>query len=154
MRRRSWATNKGENRQPFYVKINKKFLSSFLTDTIAKLIEGSFAPCLLFNQAAGYGSGEEQRVGLPRLRKVAAGDMVNFFVISYKFFNMITINPQYIKDTAGKQLVILPANQFKTIMEELEDLEDIKRYDAAKKRKQSFVDADTAFKQIEAKRKK
>jgi PHD/YefM family antitoxin component YafN of YafNO toxin-antitoxin module len=67
---------------------------------------------------------------------------------------MIAIHPQYIKDTAGKQLVVLPANQFKTIMEELEDLEDIKRYDAAKKRKQSFVDAEAAFKQIEAKRKK
>ena len=64
---------------------------------------------------------------------------------------MITINPQYIKDTAGKKLVILPAKQFDTIMEELED---IKRYDAAKKRKQSFVDADTVFKKIEAKRKK
>jgi PHD/YefM family antitoxin component YafN of YafNO toxin-antitoxin module len=67
---------------------------------------------------------------------------------------MITVNPQYIKDTAGKQLVVLPAKQFNSIMEELEDLEDIKRYDAAKKRKQNFVDADTAFKQIEAKRKK
>ena len=67
---------------------------------------------------------------------------------------MITISPQYIKDTAGKKLVVLPAKQFKSIMEELEDLEDIKRYDAAKKRKQNFVDADTAFKQIEAKRKK
>jgi len=39
-------------------------------------------------------------------------------------------------------------------MEELEELEDIKRYDAAKKRKQVFTDADTAFKQIETKRKK
>lgn len=67
---------------------------------------------------------------------------------------MIAINPQYIKDTAGKKLVVLPAKQFDTIMEELEELEDIKRYDAAKKRKQVFVDADTAFKQIEAKRKK
>lgn len=67
---------------------------------------------------------------------------------------MISINPQYIKDTAGKQLVVLPAKQFNHIMEELEELEDIKRYDAAKKRKQHFVDADTAFKQIEAKRKK
>jgi len=57
-------------------------------------------------------------------------------------------------DTAGKKLVVLPENQFNSIMEELEELEDIKRYDAAKKRKQSFVDADTAFKQIEAKRKK
>jgi len=67
---------------------------------------------------------------------------------------MIALNPQYIKDTAGKKLVVLPAKQFDTLMEELEELEDIKRYDAAKKRKQVFVDADTAFKQIEAKRKK
>ncbi len=63
---------------------------------------------------------------------------------------MIAINPQYIKDTAGKQLVILPAKEFNNIMEELED---IKRYDAAKKSKQVFIDADIAFKQIEAKRK-
>jgi len=66
---------------------------------------------------------------------------------------MIVINPQYIKDTGGEKLVVLPAKQFDSMMEELEDLEDIKRYDAAKKRKQSFVDAETAFKQIEAKRK-
>lgn len=39
-------------------------------------------------------------------------------------------------------------------MEELEDLEDIKRYDAAKRRKQSFSDAKTVFKKIESKRKK
>jgi PHD/YefM family antitoxin component YafN of YafNO toxin-antitoxin module len=67
---------------------------------------------------------------------------------------MITLNPQYIKDTAGKKLVVLPAKEYNHIIEELEELEDIKRYDAAKKRKQVFVDADTAFKQIEAKRKK
>jgi hypothetical protein len=30
---------------------------------------------------------------------------------------MISINPQYIKDTAGKQLVVLPAKEFKAIME-------------------------------------
>ena len=67
---------------------------------------------------------------------------------------MITITPQYIKDTAGKKLVIIPAKQFNSIMEELEDLDDIKRYDASKKRKQTFTDAATVFKQIEAKRKK
>ena len=67
---------------------------------------------------------------------------------------MITITPQYIKDTAGKKLVIIPAKQFNSIMEELEDLDDIKRYDAAKKKKQTFVDAETVFKKIEAKRKK
>ena len=67
---------------------------------------------------------------------------------------MITVNPQYIKDTVGKQLVVLSAKQFNSMMDELEDLEDIKRYDAVKKKKLQFVDADTAFKQIETKRKK
>lgn len=67
---------------------------------------------------------------------------------------MITLSPQYIKDTAGKKLVVLPAKQFNNIIEELEELEDIKRYDAAKKKKQVFTDAATAFKQIDAKRKK
>lgn len=71
-----------------------------------------------------------------------------------KLNTMITVNPQYIKDTAGEKLVVLSAKQFDNIMEELEELEDIKRYDAAKKRKQVFTDADTVFKQIEAKRKK
>ena len=66
---------------------------------------------------------------------------------------MLQIHPQFIKDTAGKKLVVLPEKQFIS-MEELEELEDIKRYDAAKKRKQVFVDADEAFKIIEAKRKK
>jgi PHD/YefM family antitoxin component YafN of YafNO toxin-antitoxin module len=67
---------------------------------------------------------------------------------------MIQINPQYIKDTAGKKLVVLPEKQFEKMMEELEELEDIKRYDSAKKRKQVYLDADTAFKKIEAKGKK
>jgi PHD/YefM family antitoxin component YafN of YafNO toxin-antitoxin module len=67
---------------------------------------------------------------------------------------MIEITPQYIKDTAGKKLVVLSKKQFDHLMEELEELEDIKRYDAAKKRKQVFVDADIAFKQIEDKRRK
>ena len=35
-------------------------------------------------------------------------------------------------------------------LEELEELENIKRYDAAKKRKQVFIDADEVFKMIEA----
>ena len=67
---------------------------------------------------------------------------------------MITINPQFINDTAGKKLVVLPAVQFNTIMEELEELEEIKRFDAAKKRKQEFIDAETAFALVDAKRKK
>lgn len=66
---------------------------------------------------------------------------------------MKTINTQYIKDTAGNSLVILPAVEFDTLINELEELEDVKLYDAAKKRKQVFLDADLVFKEIEAKRK-
>ncbi len=47
---------------------------------------------------------------------------------------MISVHPQYIKDVNGKKsLVILSAKEFDTIMEELEDIEDIKLYDEAKK---------------------
>ncbi len=47
---------------------------------------------------------------------------------------MITVHPQYIKDANGqKSLVILPVKEFDTIIEELEELEDIKLYDEAKK---------------------
>ena len=67
---------------------------------------------------------------------------------------MIALHPQFIKDTAGKQLVILPVKEYDTLIEKLEDLEDIKRYQASKNRKQVFVDADEAFRQIELKRAK
>ncbi len=47
---------------------------------------------------------------------------------------MLNIHPQYIKDANGnKSLVVLSVKEFDTIMEELEDLEDIKLYDEAKK---------------------
>ena len=67
---------------------------------------------------------------------------------------MLTVHPQYITDTAGKKLVILPMKEFKNIMEELEELEDIKLYDKAKASKESSLPIDEAFKLIEAKRKK
>lgn len=46
---------------------------------------------------------------------------------------MIALNPQYIKDSAGKNLVILSQKEFDNLLEELEELEDIKLYDEAKK---------------------
>jgi PHD/YefM family antitoxin component YafN of YafNO toxin-antitoxin module len=67
---------------------------------------------------------------------------------------MMTLHPQYITDTAGKKLVILPMKEFKNMMEELEDLHDIKLYDNAKASKEASVPIDEAFKKIEAKRKK
>ena len=67
---------------------------------------------------------------------------------------MLTIHPQFITDTAGKKLVILPMKEFKNIMEELEDLDDVKLYDRAKASKEASIPVDDAFKMIEAKRKK
>lgn len=46
---------------------------------------------------------------------------------------MLAIHPQFIKDTAGRNLVILPQKEFDTLIEELEDLQDIRLYDDAKK---------------------
>ena len=67
---------------------------------------------------------------------------------------MLTIHPQYITDNNGKKIsVVLPMKDFKAIMEELEELEDIKLYDEAKKSNEPSVPIDEAFKIIEAKRK-
>jgi hypothetical protein len=67
---------------------------------------------------------------------------------------MIAIKPQYITDNAGKKIsVVLPIKDFKAILEELEELEDIKLYDEAKKSNEPSVPLDEAFEMIEAKRK-
>jgi PHD/YefM family antitoxin component YafN of YafNO toxin-antitoxin module len=47
---------------------------------------------------------------------------------------MIAIHPQYIKDADGNEsLVVLPAKEFEAMMESLEEMDDIVRYDQAKK---------------------
>jgi PHD/YefM family antitoxin component YafN of YafNO toxin-antitoxin module len=67
---------------------------------------------------------------------------------------MLTVNPQYITDNTGRKLsVILPMKEFKTLMEELEDLEDLRLYDAAKMSNEPSIPINEAFKIIEEKRK-
>jgi PHD/YefM family antitoxin component YafN of YafNO toxin-antitoxin module len=65
---------------------------------------------------------------------------------------MLTVHPQYITDIAGnKSLVILPAKEFDTLMEELED---IRLYDEAMKNDTGErIPMEEAFKMIEANRK-
>ena len=47
---------------------------------------------------------------------------------------MLTITPQYITDNTGKKIsVVLPIQEFKDIMEELEELENARLYDESKK---------------------
>jgi hypothetical protein len=61
---------------------------------------------------------------------------------------------QFITDNSGHKLaVILPIKDYNKMIEELQDIEDIKAYDNAKKGKQTFVDAKQAFKEIEESRK-
>jgi hypothetical protein len=68
---------------------------------------------------------------------------------------MLTLHPQYIKDTAGKSLVVLPQHEFDILMEELDELEDIRLYDEAKKNDTGErVPMEEALKIIEANRKK
>jgi len=62
--------------------------------------------------------------------------------------------PQYITDDSGKKIsVVIPIKDFKAILEDLEEFEDIKLYDKAKKSKESSIPIDEAFKIIESKRK-
>ena len=63
--------------------------------------------------------------------------------------------PQYITDSKGNKLsVVLPIEDYKKIIEELEELEDIRLYDEAMADKEPSLPIDEAFKLIEAKRKK
>jgi hypothetical protein len=65
------------------------------------------------------------------------------------------MHPQYITDNKGRKIsVIIPVKEFDNIIEELEELADIRMYDKAKGSKELSVPIDTAFRMIEAKRKK
>ena len=68
---------------------------------------------------------------------------------------MFTLHPQYIKDTAGKNLVVLPQNEFESLLKELEELDDVRAYDEAKKKDTGDrIAMEDAFKMIESNRKK
>lgn len=47
---------------------------------------------------------------------------------------MVAIHPQYIVDSNGKRTsVVISIQEFKSILEQLEDVEDVRLYDEAKK---------------------
>lgn len=46
---------------------------------------------------------------------------------------MTAIRPQYITDTAGKKMVVISLQEFDELMESVEELDDIKLYDEAKR---------------------
>lgn len=67
---------------------------------------------------------------------------------------MLTVQPQYITDNSGKKMsVILSLEEFKSIIEELEELDDILLYDEAKAPDEPSIPIDETFKIIETNRK-
>ncbi|MBI2966736.1 MAG: hypothetical protein HYY40_02850 [Bacteroidetes bacterium] len=68
---------------------------------------------------------------------------------------MSTLRQQFITDDHGKKVaVLLPIQEYKKILDELEEIEDIILYDEAKAGNGPSIPIDEAFKMIEAKRRK
>jgi hypothetical protein len=68
---------------------------------------------------------------------------------------MTVLHPQFITDTNGKKIsAIIPIEEFKTILDELEDLEDIRLYDNSKTDNEPAIAKSEAMQMIEAERKK
>ena len=61
----------------------------------------------------------------------------------------------FITDPKGNRVsVILPVKDYEYILEQLEELEDIRLYDKIKSSKQEYLPAEEVFSSIETKRKK
>ena len=59
-------------------------------------------------------------------------------------------SPQYITDDTGKKLaVVLPMKDYTKILEELEDMEDVKAFDKAMSGKQEFIPLEDVIKEME-----
>ena len=68
---------------------------------------------------------------------------------------MTHIRENFVVDAKGNRVgVFLPIKDYNRLLEELEDLDDIKAYDKATSRKQEFIPLGQALKQIEISRKK
>ena len=67
---------------------------------------------------------------------------------------MVTMQEQYLTDREGKRVgVVLDLEQFQQIIEELEELEDIRAYDTAMASSDEIVPFDQAIAEIEQARK-
>lgn len=65
---------------------------------------------------------------------------------------MVAIKQQFIKDKQGQSIAILmPIDQYNKMLEQLEEIDDIKAYDAAKAKDDEIIPFDQAINEIEAK---
>lgn len=66
---------------------------------------------------------------------------------------MRAIHPKYITDDTGKKLsVVLSIEEYSALLDELDELDDIRRYDAAKAADEPSLPLEEAFSLIEASR--
>jgi hypothetical protein len=86
-------------------------------------------------------------------RKIILWFGLNNFITLHKNNAMGT---QFLTDEKGKRTaVVLPIEKYNKLMEHLDDLEDVRLYDEAKREDDGTrISIDEAFKIIEAKRKK
>jgi hypothetical protein len=74
-------------------------------------------------------------------------------VLKVKEAYMLKVHPQYITSIDGQKLaVVLPIEEFQKLMDELDELDDIRLYDQAKAADEPSFPIDEAFKMIEAER--
>ncbi|MFO7978521.1 MAG: hypothetical protein R6U64_07660 [Bacteroidales bacterium] len=66
---------------------------------------------------------------------------------------MRSLKQQFIEDDKGRRIaVLLPIEDYNNMLEQLEELEDIKAFDAAKASDDEVIPFDQAVKEIEANR--
>ena len=66
----------------------------------------------------------------------------------------MSITEQIVTDKKGKAIAVqLPVSQYKKLVELAEEMEDIKAYDKAMKRKQDFIPFNKAVNELKSKRK-
>ncbi len=66
---------------------------------------------------------------------------------------MDKIRPKYITDADGKRTsVILSIEEFDSIIEMLEDMDDVVIYDKSKSKSQTFRESEEVFKEIDKKK--
>ena len=67
----------------------------------------------------------------------------------------MSITEQLVTDKNGKAIAVqLPLNQYKKLLELAEEMEDIKAYDRAMKRKPGFIPFNKAVNELKANQKK
>ncbi len=66
----------------------------------------------------------------------------------------MSITEKLVLDKKGKPVAVqIPVDQYKKLLDLAEEMEDIKAYDKAMKRKHNFIPFDEAVKELKAKRK-